>query len=407
MQNNTYHYFYLLGAILLLSWGCQNPAEAGLELHAPADLPAGTLITITLPATVSCCEEVQLKAVEGGQTLALQAGPAGEARFLLEAPLAANASRAYEIITGTPTEKTGVQIKKTDTGLDISGNGRPVLTYNTATLSPPEGLPDYYKRSGFIHPFYSPSGKVLTDGFPVGHTHQHGIFFAWVNTTYRGDFTDFWNQQKETGTVAFRELSSSESGPVVARFQARQEAVSLQHGPVLDETWEVETYTIPGYNIMDLTTRQQVIGSDTLFINKYHYGGMGIRLAAEWNEVDSTRYTGPIQLITSEGITKRDSANHSRPNWTAVYGQIDGGISGIAMFDHPSNFRFPQPVRVHPSMPYFVLTPMVEAAFEQVPGETYEYTYRIVSFDGPPNATQLDAMWQAYTSEPKVIWEDK
>jgi hypothetical protein len=77
------------------------------------------------------------------------------------------------------------------------------------------------------------------------------------------------------------------------------------------------------------------------------------------------------------------------------------------MFDHPSNFRFPQPVRVHPSMPYFVLTPMVEAAFEQVPGEVYEYTYRIVSFDGAPDAQQLDAMWQAYAAEPTIIWRDQ
>lgn len=399
-------YLTLLFSGSLLLPGCSEQAEASFELQSPTALPAGTLITIDLPEDIACCEKVQLKESDGGQKIALQAGAPGEAQFLLEATLPANTSRQYEIIKNSDTESIGPVIQETETALEISSNDHPILTYNTATLSPPEDLPDYYKRSGFIHPFFSPGGKVLTDGFPVGHTHQHGIFFAWVNTTYRGDFTDFWNQQNETGTVAFRELQAQGSGPVYAHFQAKHEALSLEHGPVLDETWEVKTYAIPGYNIIDLTIYQKVTDSDTLFINKYHYGGMGVRMAAELNEVDSTRYTGPMQVITSEGIANRDSANHSRPNWTAAYGQVNGSTGGIALFDHPANFRFPQPVRVHPSMPYFVLAPMVEDAFELVPGEEYVFRYRILSFDGEPNTEQLDAMWQAYAKGATINWRE-
>ncbi|PHN05562.1 DUF6807 domain-containing protein [Flavilitoribacter nigricans] len=412
MQVHLFNPFYksfglcTLGSLFLLFFSCGDPAAGSFTVQNDTDLPAGTLLSVSLPTDTECCTDMKLKAVDSGNELELQQASTGEIYFLLDAPLAAGTSREYELVPVSGSETTGLHTEQTETGLDISSAGHPVLTYNTATLSPPEGLPDYYQRSGFIHPFYSPSGKVLTDGFPAGHTHQHGIFFAWVNTTYRGDFTDFWNQQKETGTVAFRELTTSESGPVFAYFQSRHEAISLQHGPVLDETWDVKTYAIPDYHVIDLTTTQQIIGKDTLFINKYHYGGMGIRLAAEWNEVDSTRYTGPMQVLTSKGVTNRDSANHSRPNWTAVYGQIDGSVSGVAMFDHPSNFRHPQPVRVHPSMPYFVQTPMLEAAFEQVPGETYSYTYRILSFDGEPDAAQLDAMWEAYASEAAVSWKE-
>lgn len=405
--HNHLYPIYLLCAVLLVLLGCSDETDrAGFEIRSSSALPAGTLITASLPADVDCCTSVKLKAADSGQELFVQSAPSGSIQFLLEAPLAANTSRTYELIPATETEAAGVTIQETETGLDISANGKPVLTYNTATLSPPDGLPDYYQRSGFIHPFYSPSGKILTDGFPAGHTHQHAIFFAWVNTTYKGDFTDFWNQQKETGTIAFRELEMSESGPVYAYFQSKQEALSLKHGPVLDETWEVKTYAIPGYQVIDLTTRQQIIGEDTLFINKYHYGGMGIRMTGEWNEVDSVNYTGPMQVLTSEGITNRDSANHSRPNWTAVYGPVDGATAGVVLFDHPGNFRFPQPVRVHPSMPYFVLTPMLEAGFEQVPGEEYRFTYRIMSFDGEPDPEQIDALWQAYAAETTVHWNE-
>lgn len=395
--------YCLFLAYAIITTGCAS-SLAGFQLQSSNDLPAGTPITLTPPKNLDCCDHLILRADGSVEPIAVQADAAGSAVFLLEAPLSANTPRKYQMIAAKEGLGPGPKITKSDKGLEISATKQPILTYNTATLSPPEGLPDYYKRSGFIHPFYTPEGKVVTDGFPVGHTHQHGIFFAWVNTTYRGDFTDFWNQQKETGTVAFRELQATSDGPVFAAFQSRHEHLSLEHGPVLDETWEVKTYRLPDFNVIDLTTRQKIIGSDTLFINQYHYGGMGIRLAAAWNEVDSLHYTGPVQVLTSQGISDREKANHSRPNWTAVYGNLDGDTASVALFDHPGNFRFPQPVRVHPSMPYFVLTPMVEEAFQQVPGQEYRYTYRILSFDGPPDKAALDALWQAYASKITIRW---
>ncbi|MEZ4989134.1 MAG: PmoA family protein [Saprospiraceae bacterium] len=288
--------------------------------------------------------------------------------------------------------------------MEVTAAEHPVLVYNTTTLYPGEGLPDHYRRSGFIHPFYTPGGKILTDGFPVGHTHQHGIFFAWVNTTYRGDFTDFWNQHNETGTVAFKELEGTFQGPITAEIQSIQEFQSLKHGPVLDEKWIIRVYHLPDYNVLDITSKQQMIGNDTLFINQYHYGGMGIRLAAEWNEADTVRFTNPMRILTSEGLMDRESANHSRPNWTSVFGDLDGEPAGLALFDHPSNFRYPQPMRVHPNMPYFVQTPSVPEGFMLVPGQEYISNYRIVSFDGLPNAEKLDAMWRAYAKEVEVSW---
>lgn len=361
-------------------------------------------MNIVLPAGLTCCEGVGLQVAKGPSIDQLQVTSDHQLCFLLEADLPAGTNRLYELIPTTLTSGKGATIVPTQDGLDISIAGHTLFSYNTATLMPPAGEPDYYKRSGFIHPFYSPSGKVLTDGFPVGHTHQHGIFFAWVNTTYRGDFTDFWNQQQKTGTVAFTSLQDTVSGPVFAGIESEHELQSLKHGPVVAERWTIRAYRLPGYNILDLTSRQKVIGTDTLFINKYHYGGMAARLSAEWNRTDSLHYTNPMQLLTSEGITDREAANHTRPHWTAAYGQVEAQTAGLVLFDHPANFRFPQPVRVHPEMPYFVETPSVEAAFTLVPGEEYHSTYRMISFDGAPDAGKIEAMWRAYTTPLTVEW---
>lgn len=397
----------LLGGIslLLILPSCTTAPELTFNLSAALDLPAGTPVTITLPQGENCCQGKSIRPKGGAAMLTLQAVGEQEAVFLLEADLPAGASKQYDLVEGESTDHpAGLVLSESETGLEIASGGQPLLLYNTATLYPEEGLPDYYKRSGFIHPFYSPKGKVLTDGFPVGHTHQHGIFFAWVNTTYRGDFTDFWNQQKETGTVVFKSLDSSFDGPLAAGFESTHEFQSLQHGPVLEEQWSIRTYRLPGYHVMDITSRQKMIGEDTLFLNKYHYGGLGIRLSAEWNEVDTVRFTNAMRVLTSEGLADREKANHSRPEWTSVFGDLDGSTSGLALFDHPSNFRHPQPVRIHPNMPYFVPTPSVSEAFMLVPGQEYISNYRLVGFDGPPDAKILDAMRRAYAARVEVSW---
>ncbi|MDG2168422.1 MAG: PmoA family protein [Opitutales bacterium] len=84
---------------------------------------------------------------------------------------------AIWLIFGTSfTIQAEVSFEKTDGQLTYFATENPVLSYQTNTVQPPEGMDKIYARSGFIHPLYSPSGKVLTDPFPIGHVHQHAVF---------------------------------------------------------------------------------------------------------------------------------------------------------------------------------------------------------------------------------------
>ena len=80
-------------------------------------------------------------------------------------------------------------------------NGQEILSYAIETQLPSDTLPTYYQRSGFIHPLKTIKGHTITDGFPHGHTHQHGVFNAWTRSHFRGEMIDFWNQQAQLGTV--------------------------------------------------------------------------------------------------------------------------------------------------------------------------------------------------------------
>lgn len=267
---------------------------------------------------------------------------------------------------------------------------QPVFTYQIAKVLP-AGLPNHYRRAGFIHPAYSPSGSVVTDDFPVGHAHQHGIFMAWVNTTFKGSSVDFWNQQKGTGDVAQAKFSEPILKDGKFEFNSQLIHLSKEHQAVLREYWDIKIHPRSDVYVWDIFSKQENVTSDTLYIKEHIYGPLGVRGNRAWNRDDSTNFTSDARFLTSEGL-ERDSANHSRPSWTAMYGELTNGTAGIATIPYPSNFRAPQWVRVHPDMPYFSVTPTVGGDFSIAPGEIYESAFRFVVFDGEPDIAVLNQL---------------
>lgn len=302
---------------------------------------------------------------------------------------------ASGISLATDFLKDDVKLEVTDEEINISVSGKPVLTYNIETVQPPDGKEKYYARSGFIHPLYSPSGKVLTDGFPEGHVHQHAIFSAWTQATYKHEVVDFWNQHKGTGTakhVMLGEVSQDS-------FKANLQQVSLKNGPAIDEEWNVKVQNSTSPFIVDFEIKQSCATEDEVYLHPYHYGGFGFRGSAHWNPEDKDNFEGMMKVLTADGITSNEKSNHTSPRWVAVHGLIEGKEAGFVVMDHPSNFRYPQPVRVHPKMPYAVFSPVVEGSFILKPGFTYEAKYRIVTFDGMADMDKIDSWYQAFIKE--------
>ncbi len=66
-----------------------------------------------------------------------------------------------------------------------------------------------------------------------------------------------------------------------------------------------------------------------------------------------------------------------------MYGPVDGEICGVVVMNHPDNFRFPQWVRLHPAMPYFVYAPMVQEPFAIEPGKPYVSKFRYLHTTEP------------------------
>ena len=297
-------------------------------------------------------------------------------------------------LSGLNSVHADVKTKAQDGTIEISVSGKPVLTYHTETVSPPEGMGKVYARSGFIHPLYSPSGKVLTDDFPVGHVHQHALFSAWTRATFKHEVIDFWNQDDGSGNAEHVAVV----GIGETSFEVDLQQISNRSGPAINERWAVEVEDSSDPFIIDIEVEQECATSEEVYLHSYKYGGFGFRGSSHWNGEDEEHFEGAMKVLTSDGIADVEASNHTRPRWVAVYGPLDGTDSGLVIMNHPTSFRHPQPVRVHPEMPYFVFSPIVDGSFILKPGMTYNANYRIVTFDGAPDAERIEKWYEEYAS---------
>jgi hypothetical protein len=147
--------------------------------------------------------------------------------------------------------------------------------------------------------------------------------------------------------------------------------------------------------LFDLISTQKCASASPLMIAKYDYGGMAIRGNRNWFDIKNSEY------LTSEGKTRKDG-NLTRPRWVDLYGRIEDKVSGITIFDHPANFRFPQPTRLHPAKPYFCFTPQALGPFSIEPGKPYVSKYRFCVHMGPPDAKTLERIWYDFAEPARV-----
>lgn len=329
-------------------------------------------------------------------------------------PIQQQSGRAWLLLRKLPAEKDlklqlmsaaakeGVELKRDGKKLKVAIAGRPALEYQAEPGEfPRDNIKPIFRRGGYIHPIYSLSGKVITDDFPPNHIHHHGVWFTWSQAQFENRTTDFWNMGDGKGHVEFAELGKNWSGPVHGGFSAKHRYVDLTGGSpktALNEDWQVtilNRFPDQQFWVFDLISTQQCASTVVKF-PEYRYGGIGLRGNWAWNGKDA------VSFLTSDGVTDRVKGHTMRARWCAMHGIIEGQKTGIVVMDHPENFRAPQPMRIHPTEPFFCYAPQQAGDFELQPGKTYVSRYRFVIHEGAPDKELLDRIWVGYAKPPQV-----
>lgn len=399
---STFFVLLFLSLLTIFSSTVQAQKQYEIQVSAGAFDRSETIVSFYFPNSVEP-GVYQLESRSGEHPI-LQVNESNRGWFILD-KMAAGESRKYELTANPINSENQVTNRIDSTQITFLSDGRKVLSYYHGENNPRE-LDERYKRGGYIHPVYSPNGVILTAHLNPLHPHQSGIWSAWTKTEFEGRTPDFWNIHNNTGRVDQADtLQESWEGPVHAGFHNRHFFKDLSApDPVIavNEEWNVYVYRAPekhSYQIFDIVSTQSVNTGKPLILPEYHYGGIGFRGNREWDNQEN------VTFLTSEGLGR--DGNTTRPKWTHIGGVVDGDLAGITVMDHPENFRYPQPVRIHPEEPYFVYAPMQLGEMRIEPGSPYITRYRYVTYDGEPDPEDLNRFWNDYAYPPGVTVEEK
>lgn len=320
---------------------------------------------------------------------------------------AATRNLSYELVKEAPTPGSQVIPRFGDGTLTLESGKRHLLRYQYGTVYPPAGIDSAYKRSGFIHPLWSPHGQELTRIQPKDHYHHYGIWNPWTHVLYEGDTVDFWNLRSKKGLVRFAKFISTTGGNVFAEYKALHEHEVLRKGGgkkvALNELQTVRVYNPQqeDYYLVDMTFEMSCATSSPVRLLKYRYGGLGWRTTGEWTKDNS-------EVLSSEGRTRKD-ADGSRARWCIVQGSMGDDYAGVVMMSHPANYNHPEPLRIWPENMYdrgdmFAnFSPTKDMDWLLEPGRDYVLRYRLVVFNGRLTREVAESAWQSFVSPPRAL----
>lgn len=307
---------------------------------------------------------------------------------------------AFGVHCGVKQSSDGMHATRENGKLLITSGSDTLLAYQFETLYPPEGVDTLFKRSGFIHPLKTPSGKVLTRIQPEDHYHHYGVWNPWTHTLFEGDTLDFWNLYQNEGTVRFAGFEEIEQSDSEAAFKVLHEHVVLKDGKNKVALNEVQTITIHDVRkdryIIDFSFEYTPATESPFTILEYRYGGFGWRATGEWDNQNST-------VLTSEGNTRKD-ADGSLATWVIVQGKLGEGTGGAVIMGNPRNENHPEPIRVWPEDTYergdmfLCMFPTKYADWTFEPGQSYTLKYRMIVFDGEFTADMAEEAFEEYAT---------
>lgn len=415
VSNRDWRPFRLMAAVCVSSFIPMVPVAAGTV--AVLTVESSDSVRIEAPVSALLPEGVKPDAVKWirevraggeGRTAPFQFDPA-EARRIWWIPAGeteAGATRKFELRTEAATEEPEVlKVTKDDKTLQILWGDHHILQYDFAPVPPPPGVDVAFTRGGYIHPLWTPSGRLVTEDHPKDHLHHKGVWFPWTHTKFEGREVDFWNLGDKKGTVRFVGFDKQFSGDVFAGFISRHEHVDLTapggEKVALNETWDVRAWRAGGgpvkngAYVWDLTSTQTCASSSPLELEEYRYGGLGFRGAKEWKDDN-------YLARASNGKTHKNG-HTTRAKWCDHAGKVDGEQCGVLILGHPENFRFPEPMRLWDKGGCFFCWSPVQLGDAKIePGKPYVTRYRFIVHDGDLSLDACEQFWQAFGNPPKV-----
>ncbi|WP_300596569.1 PmoA family protein [Niabella sp.] len=395
-----------LHAQRISSWQVKTSGKETFSIPVNVDLDA---------LTAEADSSLQLIETTGGKRTAVpfQVAPGARRRLYWMLEPGKQQLRSFELIK-TTAARPGAGSLQTDLdngAVTIRYGNKNFLRYHSETVYPPKGIDTAYKRSGFIHPLWTPGGEALTRINAPDHYHHWGMWNPWTHVLFEKDTVDFWNLKDRKGTVRFAGFGALFNGPVYAGYTALHQHIAFKKDGTeknaLNELQTVQIYRPDdrnnSYYIMDVTVQLSCAGASPVKLLEYRYGGLGIRATEAWNKDNSV-------IFTSEG-KDRKAADGSTARWCVAQGQLNQQYGGLEMMSYPANYNYPEPLRVWPDNMnnrgdvFLNFSPTKNKDWLLEPGKQYLLRYRFLVFDNRLPKEQAEEAWQGFAHPPVITFK--
>ncbi|CAN5217274.1 hypothetical protein BH23BAC3_BH23BAC3_20360 [soil metagenome] len=400
----------------------QSDVVAGISVNSGNSTFFNTPVSASLNGVPLKLHEGQLQLIEvtdgGEKNVASQLKPGNPVllTWILEGETQPDTERNFELrVVDAANEASSanneiVTVDDDGESLLVKIGEKNVLNYRYALKDVPDGVDEIFQRGGYIHPIWSPGGKVLSRIQPPDHYHHYGIWNPWTRTEFEGREVDFWNLGSGQGTVEAQQVIERNEGEIYGGFKALHNHIDFTSPSgekvALNEQWEVNVWNIdPEKNIwlIDFVSTLNPATNEPLTIKEFRYQGFSLRATETWNDNNTT-------LLTSEGYDK-SNANATRARWIDVNGEsdVEEGTSGILFMTNPSNFNYPEQLRIWPEGAnqgvenvYINFNPAQDRDWELKSGKTYALKYRMLVYDGKISENEADRYWSDFANSPKI-----
>ncbi|MDA0284178.1 MAG: PmoA family protein [Planctomycetota bacterium] len=222
----------------------------------------------------------------------------------------------------------------------VTVNGRDFSTFNFADAQPKPYMWPVRGSDGTIL-----TRPIITDRTQGDHPHHKGV---WVAVDEVGG-VKFW---AEDGKIANRGVKLTVASGNPARMQVINDWLDPEGKAVVRETTEI---SIRENGLLSYDIVFTASGDEPVEFGDTKEGLFGFRMAESMKEKEGGR------VENAEGA-KGTAECWGRPTgWIDYSGEVDGKTFGVALFDHPLNFR---PSRYHVrDYGLFSISPFGEGAY--------------------------------------------
>lgn len=354
-----------------------------------------------LPAAGRADLAVQITAADGA-TLPAQIDERGRLTWLVAGALPRGTERRYHCrIGGTPSGQGGVHTQLKADRVIFTHSGHLLTCYIFLGTWKP-----------YFWPVMTPAGNVVR-GSSGEHQHQTGLFLAYGG--HGGPTTsNIWSDWDEPpygpdGKMLHASWERVESGPVYGRFVQRLLYTNAAANYLLDECREIRLFPLPDgslvFDIWQQPSAPQEAGPSPFILAARIADPLRL---VDLNRRDAQRRAMPLdrpgRLSSDEELQLETPANatyRTTGGWLDWCGDLDGGVAGLALFDHPDN---PQEGRGLSAGGYGCMT-MRSLYPIGAPSGSVRFQRRAVAHLGDGQAAGIAQQYQDYVHPPRVTAE--